>query len=72
MATKKPMKLQSVIFKKTEFTKAKAKSWLKRHKLKTSLDEKPTTLRARQKDPSKKKTFRTITFTKGIKGVIAK
>jgi hypothetical protein len=43
--------IQSVLFKRPEWTLAKAKTWLKKHKFKTDVDEKPNHYRFRQFEP---------------------
>lgn len=43
--------IQSVLFKRPEWTLAKAKAWLKKHKFKTDVDEKPNHYRFRQFEP---------------------
>lgn len=43
--------IQSVLFKRPEWTLAKAKSWLKKHNYKTDVDEKPNHYRFRQFEP---------------------
>ena len=50
---KKPMTLQSVVFRRKwgTWTKAEAVAWLKRHKLAYDIDTKPNEYRARQKEP---------------------
>lgn len=65
-------KVQTLLFSKDVFTKAKAVAWAKKHKKKYGIDEKPETYRMRQIEPSKfdSKTFRTITFAKGLQAVI--
>jgi len=66
-------KIQSVLMDKGRFKyPSQAKVWLKDHKFRRTLDEKPNTFRARQLDPSafKSRSFRTITLTKGIKAVV--
>ncbi len=65
--------IQSVLLDKTRFkTPGQAKKWLKEHSFYRTLDKKPNTFRARQFEPSEfnKRSFRTITLTKGIKAVI--
>lgn len=43
--------IQSVLFKRPEWTLAKAKKWLKKHNYKTDVDEKPNHYRFRQFEP---------------------
>ena len=43
--------IQSVLFKRPEWTLSKAKAWLKKHKFKTDVDEKPNHYRFRQFEP---------------------
>ena len=57
--------LQSIIFDKS-WTLARAKAWLRKHKFKTSVDEKVHTWRFRQKPPNPKKHYFTIPIKKGI------
>jgi len=69
----KSMKVQTLIFAKSHFSRSSAKKWAKSHGFKASkVDEKENTFRLRQKPPSKFETFRTITFKPGIKAVVAK
>lgn len=70
----KPMKLQSIIFDKDNFTADTAKTWLDKYKKDKDLDTSGPSIRARQADPSKfdGKSFRTITLKKGIKAVVGK
>jgi len=66
--------VQSLIFSKDFFNKSSAKNWAKEHGYKYDyIDEKENTYRIRQKNPNKfnKDIFRTISFGKGIKSVIA-
>lgn len=70
----KSTEVQTVLFDKTKWTVAKAKSWLTRKKYR--VPEADTTKeyhRFRQRPPFqfKKGTFRTIEFGRGIKAVIA-
>lgn len=66
-------KIQTLIFDKNVFTKAKATAWAKKHQFNYSVDEKENTYRMRQIEPSEfdKDTFRTIDLTKGVQAVIA-
>lgn len=43
--------IQSILFKRPEWTLTKAKAWLKKHKYKTDVDEKPNHYRFRQFEP---------------------
>lgn len=72
---KATLTVQSLIFAKGLWTKAKAKAWLKKHDYKhNKIDTTENFYRFRQIDPSKfdKKSFRTIVFGKGIGAVIGK
>jgi hypothetical protein len=48
------LKIQTVIFKKRYYSRKEAQEFLKRHGLKSYLDEKVLTYRARQQTPNKK------------------
>ena len=61
--------LQSIVFDKT-WTLAKAKAWLKKHKYKSSVDEKANTWRFRQTAPNPKKRYFTVPVHTGIKFVM--
>jgi hypothetical protein len=66
--------VQSLIFSKDNFSEKSARNWAKEHGYKYDyIDEKENTYRIRQKNPNKfnKDIFRTISFGKGIKSVIA-
>lgn len=68
-------KVQSIIFSKELWTKARSKTWLIKHGYKVrfankSVHETQKYLRYRQKTPSKKARTRTIQFGKGIKAII--
>jgi hypothetical protein len=69
-----PTTVETLIFSKKVFkTAAKAKKWAKDHDYKaTKVDETDKSWRIRQRDPGdfKKDSFRTITFTKGVKAVV--
>jgi hypothetical protein len=66
------MKVQTIIFDKTSFTKGKAKKWAKQHEYKDRVDETDNFYRMRQINPErfKKDSFKTIEFTEGIKAVV--
>ncbi len=66
------MTFQAIIFKKDNFTKAKADSWLRRHKyvLIKPFHETINYFRARLKEPNAKKyEYRIIDIANGIKAV---
>ena len=69
---RKPMDVQSFIFSKEKFTLPQAKSWLKDHGHKTSVDETEDSYRFRQKEPGSMDKFRTIEIDTGIKAVVGK
>lgn len=62
--------VQSIIFKKTMFTKLQAKKWLIKHDFKTSVDEKPETYRFRQMEPVEGANYITKKIEPGISFVI--
>lgn len=67
--------LQTLIFSKSKFSKSEAISWAKSHDMRhDKVDETKNSFRLRQRDPGDfiKGSFRTITITAGIKGVIGK
>jgi len=59
-----------VIMDKDKWSLPQAKKWLKKHHLKTGVDEKRNTWRFRQYDPSLKKKYRSLTTSKGITFVL--
>ena len=64
-------KVQSLIFDKSKYSADSAKNWASSHGFRSSkVDEKPNTIRHRQKSPLKSKRYRTKEFGKGIKAVI--
>jgi ATP-dependent protease ClpP protease subunit len=70
---KKPTTVQTLIFDKEVFKSADSvKPWCKKHDFKTGIDETDDSYRVRQRDPGDfdKGSFRTITFTKGVKAVV--
>jgi hypothetical protein len=73
----KPTQVQSIIFDRSQWTKEKARAWLKKHKKKIpTVDVTSQYYRFRQFHPSKYKkgTYRTIPFgsgSTGIKAIIA-
>lgn len=65
--------IQTLIFDKEQFTKQQAVDWAKEHDFSASkVDEKETTWRIRQFNPDQcqRDTFRTISITDGVQGVI--
>lgn len=66
----KKTELQSVVFIKDFWTLRAARAWLRRHRLKTDLDEKSGTWRFRQTNPKKYKRFRSIQPGGGITLII--
>lgn len=65
--------IQTLLFKRSDFTEAQAKAWAKAHDFKYgSIDTTANHYRMRQHEPSKFKlgSFRTIEITTGIKAVI--
>lgn len=67
------MKVQTLIFAKSHFSRESAMKWAKSHGFKAGkVDEKENTYRLRQKDPGEFETFRTISFKPGLKAVVAK
>jgi predicted RNA-binding Zn-ribbon protein involved in translation (DUF1610 family) len=67
------MKVQTLIFSKSKFSRSAAIKWAKGHGFKADkVDEKANTWRLRQKDPDQFGTFRTISFKPGLKAVVAK
>ena len=64
-------KVQSIIFKKSEYSLEEAKDWLKKNGYKYSkVDEKESTYRFRQIDPDKFNNFRTKKTSSGISFVL--
>jgi len=69
----KPSFIQSVVFDRSKWTLSKAKAWLKHHGFYyDAIDVKPTQIRARQFDPDKKHTYRTIVISSAIKAIYAR
>jgi hypothetical protein len=66
-------KLQTVLMPKKNFTKTETTAWAKKHKLKTGIDETANYYSLRQLSPEQftKGSFRTMSWGRGIKGVIA-
>lgn len=64
--------VQSLLFDKDKFTTDKARMWAKEHGFRTDkVDITENKVRLRQKMPSQFKDFRTISFSNGIKAVVA-
>lgn len=63
---------QSVLFKKSEYTEAQAKAWLKSHSMYSDgLDETSNTYRFRQYDPQPSKfDYRTKVISKGLSFIL--
>lgn len=75
MAVSKTTTVQSLIFDKDEFSKAKAKAWAKREGFSYGkVDIKKNTLRLRQLPPGcfAGKSFRTIDLAWGVQATIGK
>lgn len=70
--SRKPMKIQSLIFDKQHFTQEKATAWARSHGYRSGVDETGESYRMRQADPSKYDKMRTIDITTGIKAVVGK
>lgn len=64
------MKIQTVILSRDSFTRASAQKWLREHGFRSGIDEKTSSFRARQLDPSKFADFRTITLRHGVQAVV--
>ena len=65
--------VQSLVFDKDFFTKASARTWAKSHGFRsTGVDETLNTFRIRQHSPDDftRGTFRTVTMTEGVMGVV--
>lgn len=63
--------VQTLIFKRSSFTPASARSWARSHGFRaTKVDLKPNTIRIRQKDPSHFAILRTIHFGRGVEAVV--
>ena len=68
-------RVQTIVFDKKTFTRAKAQAWCKTHDYKSGgVDETETSYRIRQRDPARFKpgSFKTIQMTKGVQAVIGK
>ena len=63
------MPVQSIVFKKSEWTLSQAKRWLHAHKYKNTPDIKPMTYRFRQKQPNKKYRYITKKIVSGKKSI---
>lgn len=67
------MRVQSLLFDRSEYTVPQAKAWARGHGFKSSkVDLKPETIRLRQESPSKFETFRTKSFGHGVRAVVAR
>lgn len=65
--------VQSLVFDRSSFDVEHAKAWAKAHDFRYGdVDVQPTTIRLRQKDPSRFRTFRTKGLTQGVQAVIAR
>jgi hypothetical protein len=65
--------VQSLVFDRSSFGVEHAKAWAKAHDFRYGdVDVQPTTIRLRQKDPSRFRTFRTKGLTQGVQAVIAR
>ena len=67
--------VQSLIFKKSKFTRASARTWAKKHGFKNSkVDITTNSIRLRQIDPGRCKSgsFRTKSLTTGVSAVLCK
>ena len=72
---KSSTKVQTIIFKKSDFTAASAKKWAREHGFKAGkVDETSESFRLRQRDPGQfqKDSFRTISFRRGVSAVVAR
>jgi hypothetical protein len=70
---RKPMVLQSLVFKKTAIPKRVAVAWAKARGYRSAVDEKKNTFRLRQREPSEfdRRSFRTKKFLGGdVQGVL--
>ena len=64
--------VQSLLFSKDKFTVSSAKKWASKHGYHSSkVDVTDKYIRLRQKPPGKFKDFRTISFSKSIKAIVA-
>lgn len=67
------MQVQTLIFKKSHFSRESAVEWAKSHDFKVmKVDETEESYRIRQRDPGEFEIFRTISFKPGLKAVVAK
>jgi len=62
--------IQSILFKRPEWTLAKCKTWLKKHGYKTSVDTKPNHYRFRQLEPETFKKYITKSIGNDIEFII--
>ena len=68
---KKNSHIQSVLFKRPEWSQSQAKDWLKDNKFKSDVDIKPDHLRYRQQEPDENKyDYRTIQAGDNIEFII--
>ena len=69
---KKKSHIQSILFKRPEWTQPNAEDWLMEHKFKDNVDVKPNHLRYRQMEPDENKyEYRTINAGNDIEFIIA-
>jgi hypothetical protein len=70
---KRSMAVQSLLFSRSAWSPSKAKAWARSHGYRSGkVDMTEKNIRLRQKSPSGKHTFRTVTFGRGIKAVVAR
>ena len=63
--------VQTLLFKRSDFTATQAKAWAKSHGFKSSkTDVKPETIRIRQAHPGKFSRMRTIRMAPGVSAVV--
>lgn len=69
---RKPMRIQSLIFDKSKFSREEAVAWAKNHDYKSEVDETGGSYRMRQREPGGMSKMRTISITSGVKAVVGK
>jgi hypothetical protein len=72
-APRKPMRVQSLLFKRSRYTVAQAVAWARRHGYKYgSVEVEREYIHLRQEAPSHFRVIRTVPFGKGIKAVVGR
>jgi len=74
-AKRKPLKVQTLIFRRPLFTRKSAVAWARTHDFRSNdVDETESSYRLRQRDPSRfvPGSFRTIRLSKGVQATLGR